>query len=331
MEKLYTLANYLVQKGKGILAADESYETIGKRFESIGIENSEENRRKYRELLFTAPRMEEYISGVILFEETLAQSTSDGRSFSEVLKEKKVAVGIKVDQGKVPLESSPGEYVTVGLDDLPERLERYKAAGAMFAKWRGVIQIGEEYPTDEDIRVDAERLADYAKMCQDAGVLPIVEPEVLMDGNHSIERCYEVTELVLSYVFDFLDKKFVDLEAILLKPNMVHPGKNSAQMVDANKIAEMTLDCFRKHVPGEVPGIVFLSGGQSEDEAVQNLQAINALAGDHTWKLSYSFGRALQNSALNTWAGMDANIAAAQAAFLQQAERVSKASLGVLE
>jgi len=330
MESLKIIAKKLVVDGKGILAADESFSTLEKRFQKIGIESTEENRRKYREMLFTTPQIEEYVSGVILFDETVRQHTNAGLSFLGLLNEKGIIAGVKVDEGLEPLVESPEEQVTKGLEHLDEKLKKYAELGIQFAKWRAVFTIGENFPSDADMRVDAERLAEYAKICQDNHIVPIVEPEVLMDGSHTQERCYEVTELVLTHVFDELNKRYVDLEGMLLKPNMVIAGMSSTEKNTPEEVAEKTVDCFLKQVPAEVPGIVFLSGGQGEEEAALNLNAINKTGKTHTWKLTFSFGRALQNTALEIWAGKDENVEKAQNIFYERAKRASLASLGKL-
>jgi fructose-bisphosphate aldolase, class I len=322
MEQLKEIAKQLVSDGKGILAADESIGTIGKRFALLHIDSTEENRIAYREMLFTTPDIEKYISGVILFDETIHQSTQGGQSFVSVLTEKGIIPGIKVDEGKVALPNSPNEYITEGLDGLEDRLKKYYELGARFAKWRAVITIGEGLPTDEDIRIDAERLAKYAKICQEHNIVPIVEPEVLMEGIHTQERCYEVTELVLTHVFDQLVRKDVELDSMLLKPNMIVSGNKSGEQISSIQVAQKTLDCFMKHVPAEVPGIVFLSGGQSEEEARNNLQEMHKLEKKYAWELSFSFGRALQTSALKVWGGKKENILEAQQVFFGVAKKL---------
>lgn len=316
---LEEVAQKLVANGKGILAADESTGTITKRFAKIKVESTEDNRRAYRELLFTTPDFGKHISGVILFDETIRQSAVDGRTFVDLLGNEGVLPGIKVDLGTEVLTDSPEELVTKGLDGLAERLKEYADLGAKFAKWRAVIKIGENIPTENCLEQNALGLAKYAKACQEAEIVPIVEPEVLMDGAHSIEKCFEVTKKTLEKVFTALRTEGVHLPGMLLKPNMVISG-TEGQKVDSKMIAEMTLKCFRETVPAEVPGIVFLSGGQSEVEATANLQTINALKGGTSWKLSFSYGRALQASALEVWAGKPENVAAAQAEFKKRAE-----------
>ena len=314
--ELQRTARAMVAPGKGILAADESTGTIKKRLDSIQVESTEETRRAYRDLLLTTPGFEEHISGVILFDETIRQNSADGTPFSDLLRSKEVVPGIKVDTGAKPLAGSPGETVTEGLDGLRERLVEYKGLGAGFAKWRAVIDIGAAIPTENALRANAHALARYAALCQEQGIVPIVEPEVLMDGDHTIERCYEVTAQTLDRVFGELFLAGVQLDGMILKPNMVIAGKKCATQADAERIAELTLKCFLEHVPAAVPGIVFLSGGQGEAEATRNLNAINA-GGERPWELSFSFGRALQQSALQAWRGE--NVAAAQRAFHHRA------------
>lgn len=325
---LSEVAQTLVASGKGILAADESTGTIKKRFDKIGVENTEENRRAYRELLFTTPGVGQSISGVILYDETIRQRGSDGRTFVAILEQQGIMPGIKVDMGTEALPGSPEEKITKGLEGLPERLKEYKSLGAKFAKWRAVITIGDGLPTDDCVVRNAEILATYAQMCQEAGIVPIVEPEVLMDGDHTIERCYEVTEKVLKKVFVELEEQNVDLSGMLLKPNMVIAGEDCPTQAEPQQVAEMTLRCFKGAVPAAVPGIVFLSGGQSEQEACENLNAINSV-GAQPWKLSFSYGRALQTSALAEWQGKPENVAAAQQVFRHRAELASAACLGV--
>ncbi len=326
---LQSIAKELVAPHKGILAADESTGTAGKRLSSIGVENIEENRRNYRELLFTTEGIEQYVSGVILFDETIRQSTQDGVPFPALLKEKGIHTGIKVDKGAKQLVGSPEETVTEGLDGLRERLQEYKILGATFAKWRGVIHISDTLPSENAVHVNAHALARYAALCQEAGIVPIVEPEVLMDGSHTIERCYEVTKIVLGAVFSELKTQGVQLDGILLKPNMVISGKNATDQADAARVAEMTVQCFKEVVPAEMPGIVFLSGGQTEAQACENLDAMNKMQDHGPWELSYSYGRALQASALQAWGGKKEHMAAAQKAFLYRAKLTSAARGGV--
>ena len=278
MSELHKTAKELVADGRGILAADESSGTIKKRFDSISLESNEENRRAYRDMLFTTPGLEEHVSGVILYDETLRQSASDGTPFAELLAGKGIIPGIKVDTGAKPLAGSPGETVTEGLDGLRERLEEYKSLGARFAKWRAVITIGDGLPTAYCIQVNAHALARYAALCQEQEIVPIVEPEVLMDADNDIETCYRATRRTLHKVFDELYHQRVDLRGMLLKPNMVISGKGSPTQASAQEVAEWTIRCFREHVPAAVPGIVFLSGGQSDQQASENLNAINSLS-----------------------------------------------------
>ena len=324
--ELKAIAESIVADNKGILAADESTGTIKKRFDSIGAESTEENRRAYRNLLFTTPGFEQSIGGVILFDETIRQRADDGTPFAELLAAKGVVPGIKVDTGAKPLAGAPGETVTEGLDGLRERLAEYHGMGARFAKWRATISIGPGMPSRYAIRANAHALARYAALCQEAGLVPIVEPEVLMDTDHSLDACHEATGRTLQAVYVELDMQRVDLEGTLLKPNMVIPGKGNADQASPERIAAATVDCFRRHVPAAVPGVVFLSGGQSEVEATANLDAINRLDG-RPWPLSFSYGRALQASALKAWGGAAENVEAAQAAFLHRA-RCNAAAAG---
>jgi fructose-bisphosphate aldolase class I len=324
--ELHETARAIVAEHKGILAADESTGTIKKRLDSIAVESTEENRRFYRQLLFTAPGMEDAIGGVILYDETIRQQADDGTPFPELLAAKGAIPGIKVDTGAHDQAGFPGEKVTEGLDGLRPRLEEYRTLGARFAKWRAVITIGEGIPTDGCIDANAHALARYAALCQEAGLVPIVEPEVLMDADNTIERCYDVTARTLHATFAELDAQRVDLLGTLLKPNMVVSGKGCPEQAPAEKIAELTVDCFLRHVPAAVPGIVFLSGGQSEVEATENLNAINRVGGP--WPLSFSYGRALQASALQAWGGDASNAEAAQAAFAHRAAMNSLAAAG---
>jgi len=324
--RLHETAQAIVADHRGILAADESTGTIKKRFDSIGVESTEENRRFYRQLLFTAAGIEDSIGGVILYDETLRQSADDGTPLAEVLATKGVIPGIKVDTGAHDLAGFAGEKVTEGLDGLRARLEEYRGLGARFAKWRAVITIGDGIPTGACIHANAHALARYAALCQEAGIVPIVEPEVLMDADNTIEVCYDVTARTLHTMFGELARQKVDLRGTLLKPNMVISGKGCAERASSERIAELTLRCFLGHVPAAIPGIVFLSGGQSEVEATENLNAINQLGGP--WPLSFSYGRALQASALKVWAGDTGNAEAAQAAFAQRARMNALAAAG---
>ncbi len=315
---LVETAQALVAPGKGILAADESTPTIKKRLQTIEVESTEETRRGYRGLLLTAPQAEEYISGVILFDETLRQKGDDGTPYPEIMKKRGVIPGIKVDAGAKPLAACPGEKGTLGLDGLRERLAEYHGLGARFAKWRAVITIGDEIPSETCIHANAHALGRYAALCQEAGLVPIVEPEVLMDGDHTIERCAEVSERTLRAVFNELAINRVDLEGILLKPNMVVPGKDSPQKSSVKEVAEWTLKVFRRTVPASVPGIVFLSGGQGPQEATEHLNMLNQM-GPQPWELSFSYGRALQEPVLETWQGKKENAEAAQKALAHRA------------
>ncbi|MEH6401789.1 MAG: class I fructose-bisphosphate aldolase [Sneathiella sp.] len=317
----------LVAASKGILAADESTGTIQKRLDSIGVVSTEESRRDYREMLFTADGISDYISGVILYDETLRQSAKDGRRLADVLSDQGIIPGIKVDMGAKELAFTDGELVTEGLDGLRERLAEYYKLGARFAKWRAVISIGDTAPSEYCIATNAHALARYAALCQEANIVPIVEPEILMDGSHSIDECYAVTETTLKAVFDELYKQRVVLEQMLLKPNMVISGKDCPEQADAGEVAAKTIYCFEQTVPVSVPGIVFLSGGQSETNATENLNVMNQMD-SHSWEISYSYGRALQSSALKAWGGKDENIKAGQDAFIHRAKLASAARDG---
>jgi fructose-bisphosphate aldolase class I len=328
VQELQKIAESIVADGKGILAADESTGTIKKRFDSIGVESTEETRRAYRELLFTTEGAEEFIGGVILYDETIRQKASDGTPFPKLLESKGIVPGIKVDEGAKPLALSEGETVTEGLDGLRERLTEYRELGARFAKWRAVITIGKDIPSEYCLWVNAHALARYAALCQEVGLVPIVEPEVLMDGDHTIERSFHVTSHTLHAVFTELRDQRVQPEGILLKPNMVLPGYDSSEEVSDDEIARQTVRCFRRHVPAAVPGIVFLSGGQSEEEATRRLNAINTI-GPHPWKVSFSYGRALQAAALKAWGGRDENVEAAQRAYYHRAKMNSAAQTGM--
>ena len=325
-QELNAIARSIVAEHKGVLAADESTGTIGKRFDSIGVESTEEHRRAYRNLLFTTPGFEEYVGGVILYDETIRQSSDDGTPFAELLAAKGVVPGIKVDTGAKDLAGHPGEKVTEGLDGLRGRFAEYHELGARFSKWRAVITIGEGIPTDACLHVNAHAPARYAALSQEAGIVPIVEPEVLMDADNTIERCHEVTSQTLQLVFRELDRQGVVLEGMLLKPNMVIAGKQCPTQASPEQVAEQTIDCFLRRVPAMVPGIVFLSGGQSEVEATENLNAINQLGGP--WPLSFSYGRALQSSALAAWGGEAENVEAGQAAYLHRARMNALAVAG---
>ncbi len=309
--ELAATAHAMVAKNRGLLAADESTSTILKRFNTIKLESTEENRRSYREMLFTTPGASEYISGVILYDETIRQKTRDGVPFAKYLSQHGMIPGIKVDAGAKPLAGFPGETITEGLDGLRERLAEYHQLGARFAKWRAVIDIGAGIPTRHALEANAQALARYAALCQEAGIVPIVEPEVLMDGDHPIERCEEVTNAALQCVFDQLFAARIVLEGMVLKPNMVIAGKKSASKSSPEQVAEATLRTLKRHVPSAVPGIAFLSGGQSPTEATLHLSLMNA-AGPLPWALTFSYGRALQDTALRAWGGSAAGIAGGQ-------------------
>ncbi|HEY8993973.1 MAG TPA: class I fructose-bisphosphate aldolase [Lacunisphaera sp.] len=325
---LDAIARALVAPGKGILAADESVGTMDKRLEAAGITPAEENRRAYREMLLGTSGLGEFISGVILFDETLRQNDSRGVPLVERLLPAGILAGIKVDRGAKPLAGYPEDKITEGLDGLRERLAEYAKRDVQFAKWRAVFAISPKGPTAAGVRANAHALGRYAALCQEAGLVPIVEPEVLMDGDHSIERHGEVTEAVLQEVFSALHEHRVRLEAILLKPNMVLAGKTSGSQVSSEQVAKATLECLRRTVPAAVPGIVFLSGGQSDIQATENLNALNLLAADAPWRLSFSFGRALQAPALKRWAGDADNVTAAQRALYHRAKCNSAARAG---
>jgi len=317
-DKLRSVARAIVSKGKGVLAADESTPTIRKRFDSIRVESTEENRRRYREILFTTEGIERHIGGVILFDETLRQSDREGTPFARLLSGRGIIPGIKVDKGARTLALYPGEKVAEGLDGLSERLVEYRQLGAEFAKWRAVIEIdGHDIPSPFSIRANAHALARYAALCQELDMVPIVEPEVLMDGAHSIERSEAVTSMVLEAVFAELDLHRVLFEGMLLKPNMVIAGKLSAHRSGVEQVAEATIRCMKRYVPAAVPGIVFLSGGQSAEEATAHLNAMNTM-GPHPWQVSFSYGRALQAPVLAAWMGEERNLAAAQHALSER-------------
>jgi fructose-bisphosphate aldolase class I len=316
--ELESTARALVAEGKGILAADESFGTIEKRFKAINIPSTEENRRAYREMLFMAPGLGQHIGGVILFDETIHQKTRDGIPFPEALKRQGIIPGIKVDLGTKSLAGFPDEKITEGLDGLRERFQEYYKLGARFSKWRAVITIGDGIPTCGCIEANAHALARYAALSQESGLVPIVEPEVLMDGNHTIERCEEVTQLTQHVVFNTLFSQRVVLEQMLLKPSMIVSGKDCPKPASVQETARATIRCLRRNVPSAVPGIVFLSGGQSDVLATQNLNAINQL-GPHPWQITFSYGRALQDAALKNWGGDAAKVKAGQDALLHRA------------
>lgn len=326
-QSLAEAAECLVAPGKGILAADESVSTIGKRFAMVGVEATEENRRDYRSLLFTAPGLGDSISGIILHDETIRQRTRSGELLRDLIANQGIMVGIKVDEGLEPLSRFPEESVTRGLDGLRPRLREYREMGASFAKWRAVVRIGSGLPTLQCLRANAHLLARYALLCQDEGLVPIVEPEVLMDGDHALEQCEAVTCQTLRLVFDALTDFRVVLEEMLLKPNMVIPGKDCVRRASPDEVADATIRCLRRSVPAAVPGIVFLSGGQDEVTATRHLNLLNQ-AGKAPWPLSFSYGRALQESALATWRGEDANIPSAQTVLMRRARCNSAACLG---
>lgn len=326
MEDLENVAKALVAMPKGILAADESFPTIEKRFLGIGISSTQELRREYRELLFTTPGIEEFISGVIMFDETIKDKTSDGVHFPEVLTKKGIITGIKVDEGLEDMAGYKGDKLTKGLNGLENRLSDYKNLGAKFAKWRAAFSISEINPSIQCVEENANRLAEYASICQSNGIVPIVEPEVLMDGNHTIDKSYEVTRSVLRIVFLKLKEKNINFRGMLLKPNMILPGFDATPS-NPQEIASKTLEVLKEIVPDNVPGIIFLSGGQTEEEATDNLKEMNKI-NNAPWQLSFSYGRALQNSALKAWSGKKENIEMAQKEFLNRAKMNSQARYG---
>lgn len=315
VETLEKTARELVSPGRGILAADESTGTIGKRFDAAGIDSTEESRRAYREMLFTTEGIGEYLSGVILYEETLRQKASDGRSLPQVLLDHGVIPGIKVDKSTVDLPLSLGEKFTQGLDGLAERLDEYREMGARFTKWRAVITIGDGIPTAACINANARALALYAAFCQDHDLVPIVEPEVLIDGDHTIEQCYDITEWTLHTTFQHLYEQNVEYSGMLLKPNMVISGKEAGRQAGVEEVARATVECLRRTVPAAVPGIVFLSGGQGVTQATAHLNAMNSMYDDLPWELSFSYARALQEPPMEIWAGEEGNVEEAQRAF----------------
>jgi fructose-bisphosphate aldolase, class I len=326
--ELNKVAQALVAPGKGILAADESTGTIKKRFDAINVESTEETRRDYREMLFRSKEaMSKYISGVILYDETIWQKAKDGTPLVKLLEQAGVIPGIKVDEGTQPLPNCPGELITVGLDKLAARLADYYKQGARFAKWRAVIDIGKDIPSMTAIRANAHALGRYAALCQDAEIVPIVEPEVLMDGDHDIDRCYEVSYRVLSKTFQELRIQRVALEGMILKPNMVVPGKKSPKQASVEEVAEKTVRLLKNCVPAAVPGIAFLSGGQSDEEATAHLDAMNRIGG-LPWRLTFSYGRALQAAPQKAWSGKPENVAAGQQAFSHRARMNSLATKG---
>jgi len=327
---LNKIAITLSEPPKGILAADESTNTITKRFDSINVDSSFENRRKYRELLFKTHSLNKFVSGVILYDETIRQSTSEGIPFSEFLKNLGILVGIKVDTGALPLTFNSHEKITEGLDGLPKRIEEYKKLGAVFTKWRAIIDIDNKnsIPSDYAIDLNCFNLARYAKVVQDHGLVPIVEPEVLMDGNHNIEKCYNITSKTLKSLFNYLEFHDVDLSGILLKPNMVIAGKNCPEQASVEEVASQTVKCLKENVPDQVPGIVFLSGGQSNELATQHLNQMNKSSETFSWNLSFSYGRALQQPALTSWQGENKNMKTSQDALYKRSNLNSSATLG---
>jgi fructose-bisphosphate aldolase class I len=330
-KELMETATALCRPGFGILAADESTGTIGKRFSSINIENNEENRRRYREILFTTPDFEKYISGVILYEETVKQATKDGKNFVELLKSKGVISGIKLDKGTQILPGTDEETATMGLDDLAKRSKEFYDRGCRFTKWRAVIKITKDCPSQQAIEENAWGLARYAAICQENGLCPIVEPEVLADGDHDIETCMKVSQKVYAAVVKALHTNNVFFEGMLLKPNMITPGTTCSKKVTAQEIGERTIITLLRTLPAAVPGVMFLSGGQSEEEATQNLNAMNQSKLKKPWSLSFSYGRALQHSCIKTWAGKEENVEKAQQVFLARAKANGEAQLGKYE
>ena len=326
-QELEKVARAMVAKGKGILAADESMGTIKRRFDSINVESNDVNRRAYREMLFTTPGIDEAISGVILFDETLRTKASDGTPFPQLLVKKGIIPGIKVDKGPVEIPSFPGEVVTEGLDGLRGRLNEYKELGARFAKWRAVINIGDGIPTYSCLKANAHALARYASLCQEAGIVPIVEPEVLLDGSHSVERCEDVTEETLRVTFVQLAEQRVYLEGMVLKPSMVVSGKDNPRQAGVEEVAERTIRCLKRAVPAAVPGIAFLSGGQTAVSATEHLNAMQKLA-PLPWEVTFSYARALQDPALKAWKGQSANVSTAQKIFYHRAKMNSAARNG---
>ena len=326
--ELHETARALVAEGKGILAADESDGTIKKRFDGIGLESTEETRRAYRDMLFTTPGVEDFISGVILFDETIRQSALDGTPFPQLLESKGIIPGIKVDRGAKPLSLAPGETITEGLDGLRARLEEYRELGARFAKWRATYSITDALPSDYCIWTNAHALARYAALCQEAGLVPIVEPEVLQDGTHTIARSEQVSSRVLDALYTELYDQRIDVEGTLLKPNMVLSGYEAASRAGVDDVAEQSLHAYYKHVPAAVPGIVFLSGGQSDEDATAHLNAMNA-RGPHPWQLSFSYGRALQTPSLEAWGGKAENVDAGRRAYYHRAKMNSAARSGL--
>jgi len=328
IDQLAKTANEMVADYKGLLAVDESTGTIGKRLDSISVENTGDNRRDYRELLFRAKGLGQFISGVILYDETIRQDAADGTPLVKLLQDEGIIPGIKVDTGAKDLPGSAGENITEGLDGLPARVKEYVGLGARFAKWRAVITIGDHLPSRYSIHANAHALARYAKICQEGGLTPVVEPEVLINGDHDIDRCDQVTTLTLNTLFDELYAQDVSLEGMILKPNMVISGSDCESRAGADEVAGRTVECLKRCVPAAVPGVMFLSGGQSEEEATAHLNAMIANAGPTPWKLTYSYARALQQSCLKTWHGEAGNVNAAQEVLLERARANSAASAG---
>lgn len=327
-DELDATIKQIAQPGKGILAADESLPTIAKRFAQIEVEPTEGNRRAYRALLFAAPAIETYISGVIAFEETLGQNADDGTPLSDALVQRGIILGVKVDKGTGPLALSPGDHITFGLDGLAERLQKFKNQWACFAKWRAVYQICDRFPSSLGISANAEMLARYAAVCHEHGIVPIIEPEVLSDGDHSLARCAEITEAVQREVFQALHRHHVTLENVILKPNMVMQGRNHIVKASPDEIAEATIRVLRRTVPAAIPSINFLSGGMSPEESTANLNAINTSFPNQPWLLSFSYGRALQQPVLRAWQGKDRNIDSAQQELLKRARLNAAAQVG---
>lgn len=327
LNSLSDIANYIVSNGKGILAADESNPTCKKRFDTIQVDCTEESRRNYRNMLFSADGMKDNIGGVILFDETIRQESIDGKPLTEIILMNGALPGIKVDKGLLPFNNSEAETITQGLDGLHERCHEYERMGAKFTKWRAVINIGKDMPTQECIDANMEALAKYAKIAQENKMVPIVEPEILINGNHSIDDCFNATSRSIKALFDYLDSYDVDVKGTLLKPNMITAGADHSKKSSVEEVAEYTLKCLKENVPSDLPGITFLSGGQTEIESTEHLDAMNKL-GELPWKLSFSYGRALQQSALNAWLGKDENMAAAQNAFSHRAHMNKLAALG---
>jgi fructose-bisphosphate aldolase class I len=328
-QELAATAKAMVATGKGILAADESNNTANKRFEKLGISTTQEMRRAYREMLFTTPGIGEFFSGVILFDETIRQSTKDGTPFTKVLSDAGIIPGIKLDVGAKPLAKAPDETVTEGLDGLRDRIADYYKMGARFAKWRAVITIGANIPSNRCLKTNAHALARYAALCQEGGLTPIVEPEVLMNGDHTLMHSYAVHHEVLKTVFDELYIQGIEPEQMILKPSMVIPGENCSQQASVEDVARWTVKCLRERVPAAIPGCAFLSGGQSDKLATLHLNAMNAMFKDQLpWQLTFSYGRALQQAAMETWNGQDANVAAAQKELYHRAKLNSAAALG---